>query len=82
MIPRIETSNKYSSVPNLLNRLDKMNGNLYKLPVLTTKNSIRIQEKLLIFTVPDFLRLPHRYLSISSTGTLFKIKILDTECIK
>ena len=45
MIPRIETSNKYSSVPNLLNRLDKMNGNLYKLPVLTTKNSIRIQEK-------------------------------------
>jgi hypothetical protein len=74
MIPSIETSNKYSSVPNLLNRLDKMNGNLYKLPVLTTKNSIRIQEKLLIFTVPDFLRLPHRYLSIYSNGTLPGLK--------
>jgi hypothetical protein len=59
-----------------------MNGNLYKLPVLTTKNSIRIQEKLLIFTVPDFLRLPHRYLSIYSNGTLPGLKILGTECIK
>ena len=37
MIPSIETSNKYSSVPNLLNRLDKMNGNLYKLPVKKKK---------------------------------------------
>ncbi len=47
-----------------------------------TKNSLRIQEKLLIVTVPDFLRLPHRYLSIYSNGTLPGLKFLGTECIK
>jgi hypothetical protein len=37
MVPSTYTSNKYSSVPNLLNRFDKTYGNSYILPVLQLK---------------------------------------------
>ena len=74
MIPSIETSNKYSSVPNLLNRFDKTYGNLYILPVLQLNfNPDPRKIVKILSTVPDFLRVPHGYLSIFSTGTLCRI---------